>query len=171
MAVGNPAITAGSVTVASATQITATLTIAANAATGAANVTVTTTSGTSNGAGFTVLPALSITSLSSPSGPVGYGLTIQGSGFGSSQGTSTVTFNHVSAGTATSRSDTSITVDVPGGATTGNVVVTVGGVASNGSVFTVTLPPDPRESADAVATGAVEAPEEVPDTNGPQAAS
>ena len=41
----------------------------------------------------------------------------------------------------------------------------------SGSTFTVTLPPDPRESADAVATGAVEAPEEVPDTNGPQAAS
>jgi signal transduction histidine kinase len=40
-----------------------------------------------------------------------------------------------------------------------------------GSTFTVTLPPDPRESADAVATGAVEAPEEVPATTGQQDAS
>lgn len=41
----------------------------------------------------------------------------------------------------------------------------------SGSTFTVTLPPDPRESADAVATGAVSAPDEAPATTGPQAAS
>jgi signal transduction histidine kinase len=39
----------------------------------------------------------------------------------------------------------------------------------SGSTFTVTLPPDPRESADAVATGAVSAPDEAPATTGPQA--
>ena len=42
------------------------------------------------------------------------------------------------SGTPTSWSATSITVPVPSGATTGNVVVTVGGVASNGVSFTVT---------------------------------
>ena len=41
----------------------------------------------------------------------------------------------------------------------------------SGSTFTVTLPPDPRESADAVATGAVSAPEEVPAATGSEAAS
>ena len=43
------------------------------------------------------------------------------------------------AGTPTSWSATSITVPVPSGATSGNVVVTVSGVASNGVNFTVTV--------------------------------
>ena len=37
-------------------------------------------------------------------------------------------------------SDTSINITIPSSATTGNVVVTVGGLASNGVQFTVTLP-------------------------------
>src|SRR5450759_4987188 len=36
---------------------------------------------------------------------------------------------------------TGIRVPVPAGATTGNVMVTVGGAVSNGSTFTVTVPP------------------------------
>jgi len=83
----------------------------------------------------------SITSLTPPSGPVGTPVTIAGTNFGASQGTSTVTFNGVAA-TPTSWSATSIVVPVPTGATTGNVVVTVGGVASNGVGFTV-MPPAP----------------------------
>src|SRR5262249_54146471 len=55
------------------------------------------------------------------------------------QGTSTVTFNGTTA-TPTSWSATSIVVPVPAGATTGNVVVTVGGLASTGVSFTVTAP-------------------------------
>jgi hypothetical protein len=43
--------------------------------------------------------------------------------FRTTQGTSTVTFNGAPAGTATTWSDTSITVNVPNGATTGNAVV------------------------------------------------
>ena len=83
--------------------------------------------------------APSITSLSQTSGPVGTSVTIAGTNFGATQGTSTVTFNGT-AGTPTSWSATSIMVPVPSGATTGNVVVTVGGVASNGVSFTVTVP-------------------------------
>jgi hypothetical protein len=56
VAVSNPGIAVGSATVVSATQITATLTIAANAAPGAANVTVTTSGGTSGSIVFTVNP-------------------------------------------------------------------------------------------------------------------
>jgi hypothetical protein len=82
-----------------------------------------------------------ITSLSSASGPVGSSLTITGTNFGSSQGASTVTFNGVSAGVAVSWSDTSITVIVPSGATTGNVVVTVGGQSSTPAPFTVIVTP------------------------------
>ena len=84
-------------------------------------------------------PAPSITSLSPTSGLVGTSVTISGANFGAAQGTSTVTFSGVAA-TATSWSATSVVVLVPAGATTGNVVVTVGGVASNGVSFTVSVP-------------------------------
>jgi Bacterial Ig domain/IPT/TIG domain len=85
----------------------------------------------------------SITSLNPMSGLVGTSVTIAGANFGTTQGSSTVTFNGVAA-TPTGWSATSITAPVPNGATTGNVVVTVGGVASNGVSFTVqadTTPP------------------------------
>jgi hypothetical protein len=75
-----------------------------------------------------------IASLSATSGLVGTPLTISGLNFGTSQGT--VTFNGVAA-TPTSWNPTSILVPVPAGATQGNVVVTAGGVASNGTNFTV----------------------------------
>jgi Protein of unknown function (DUF4038)/Putative collagen-binding domain of a collagenase/IPT/TIG domain len=87
-------------------------------------------------AGGTGSTAPSITSLSPVSGPVGTPVTIAGTNFGATQGTSTVKFNGTAA-TATSWRTTSIVAPVPAGATTGNVVVTVGGVASNGVLFTV----------------------------------
>jgi IPT/TIG domain/FG-GAP-like repeat len=91
----------------------------------------------SNGQTFTVSSAApSITSLSPTSGAVGTSVTITGANFGSTKGTSTVTFNGTAA-TPASWSATSIVVPVPSGATTGNVVVTVGGLASNGQTFTV----------------------------------
>jgi hypothetical protein len=64
-------------------------------------------------------------------------VTITGSNFGATQSTSTVTFNGT-AGTPTSWNATSIVVPVPSGATTGPVVVSVGGVGSSGVSFTVT---------------------------------
>ncbi len=81
-----------------------------------------------------------ISSLSPLSGPVGTSVTINGSNFGATQGTSAVTFNGTSAPPA-SWSSAQIVVPVPAGATTGPVVVTVGGVASNGATFTVATPP------------------------------
>jgi IPT/TIG domain len=78
-----------------------------------------------------------IMSLSPTSGPVGTSVTIAGVNFGATQGTSTVTFNGTVA-TPTSWSTTSIVAPVPSAATAGNVIVTVGGVASNGVGFTVT---------------------------------
>jgi hypothetical protein len=84
---------------------------------------------------FTVTPT--ITSVSPLEGPIGTVVTITGTAFGSSQGTSTVTFNGILA-TPTSWSATEITVPVPPGATTGPLVVTVGGWPSNGISFTVT---------------------------------
>ena len=73
------------------------------------------------------------------SGPVGSSVKLKGSGFGASQGTSTVTFN----GRESSPSrwtDRKIRVPVPPGAETGPVAVTVDGKTSNGVEFTVTGP-------------------------------
>jgi len=94
----------------------------------------------SNGTTFAVTstPGPNITMLSPTSGPVGTSVTITGTNFGSTQGSSTVTFYNNQAAPVTTWSATSIVVTVPAGAANGNVVVTVGGVASNGVSFTVT---------------------------------
>jgi hypothetical protein len=113
-------------------------TVPSGATTG--NVIVTVNGVASNGATFTVTaPVPTISSLSPTSGSVGASVTITGSNFGSSQGSSTVAFNGTAASVST-WSNTSIAAKVPTGATTGNVVVTVSGVASNGVNFTVTTP-------------------------------
>lgn len=78
-----------------------------------------------------------LTSLSVNTGPVGTTVILTGTTFSTVQGTSTVTFNGTTA-TATSWSNTSITVTVPVGATTGLVRVTVAGNTTTGITFTVT---------------------------------
>jgi len=98
------------------------------------NVVVTVGTSSSNGASFSVLP--NITSISPPSGLVGTTITITGTGFGTTQGTSTLTFNGTAA-TPTSWSNTSVVVAVPSGATSGNVLVTVAGLISIGQMFDV----------------------------------
>jgi hypothetical protein len=125
--------TTGTATAWSATSIT--VPVPTGAATG--NIVVTVGGVSSNGVSFTVTIPPSITSLNPTSGAVGTSVTIAGASFGATQGTSTITFNGISA-TPTGWSATSISAPVPAGATTGNVVVTVGGQASNGSNFTVT---------------------------------
>jgi regulation of enolase protein 1 (concanavalin A-like superfamily) len=101
------------------------------------NVVVTVGGVASNGVSFTVPPAPGITSLSPVSGPVGTAVTITGTNFGATQGSSTVTFTGTAA-TPTSWNASSIVVPVPAGATPGNVVVTVAGTASGGSAYSVT---------------------------------
>jgi hypothetical protein len=87
----------------------------------------------------TVFIQPTITSLSPTAGSAGTIVTITGSNFGAAQGTSTVTFNGTAAAPA-SWSANSIVVPVPAAATSGPVVVTVDGVASNGAAFTVKPP-------------------------------
>ena len=82
----------------------------------------------------------SISNLSPASAAVGAVVIIAGSNFGAPQGASTVTFNGAS-GHASGWSNTSIAVVIPGGATTGNVVVTVNGTPSNGVPFTLAATP------------------------------
>ncbi len=125
-------------TVVSWTATSIVVTVPAGATSG--NVVVTVAGQSSNGAPFTVIPPPAITLLSQTTGSAGSSITITGANFGATQSTSTVTFNGTTA-TVTSWSATSIVVTVPAGATTGNVVVTVLGVASNGSPFTVVPAP------------------------------
>jgi hypothetical protein len=131
-------IAVSTVTVVNATHATATFTIAPNAALGAANVTVHAGGWTTAAVIFTItLPVPTLSAVTPATGGAGTSLTITGMNFGTTQGTSVVTFNGTLA-TATSWSATCIAVPVPLGATTGNVVVTVGGVPSIGLLFTVT---------------------------------
>ncbi len=128
--------TAGTPTSWSATNIV--VPVPSGATTG--NVVVTVSSVASNGVAFTVAPTPSITSLNPTSGLASTSVTVTGTNFGATQGTSTVKFNGT-AGTPTSWSATTIVVPVPSGAATGNVVVTVSSVASNGVTFTVAATP------------------------------
>ncbi len=82
-----------------------------------------------------------VTGISPSLGGAGTSVTIVGSNFGSTQGTSTVSFNTTNATTITSWANSQIVATVPSGATTGLVTVTVGGVQSpSTSTFTVIKP-------------------------------
>ena len=106
------------------------------------------------GVGGVVSTAPAIALLNPASGPIGTFVTIIGSNFGPSQGSSTVTIG----GTAmpvVSWSSGSITVTIPTGATAGNVVVTVNGIASNGVPFAVTSVTGPSITSLTPSTGPV----------------
>ena len=88
--------------------------------------------------------APSIASITPNTGGVGEYMAISGSNFGATQGTSTVTFNGTPATVVNTWSNTHIATYVPSGATTGHIVVTVGGVSSATTpydVFTVITTP------------------------------
>src|SRR5581483_11445185 len=78
-----------------------------------------------------------IIAISPSSGEAGSSFTITGNGFTGSQGTVTLNGN---AATVSSLSSSSIVAIVPFGTTSGPVVVTAGGVQSNGFGFTVLQP-------------------------------
>jgi hypothetical protein len=141
---GTSTVTFGGVAAAATSWSATSIVAPVPAAATTGNVVVTVGGAASNGLSFTVpVPSPSITSLNPTSGAVGTSVTISGANFGAAQGSSTVKFNGTTA-TASSWSATSIVAPVPVGATTGNVVVTVGGAASNGVSFTLqadTTPP------------------------------
>lgn len=78
------------------------------------------------------------TSLSPAAGPVGTVVTLEGTNFGPTQGSSTVIFFGIVA-VPTSWSDTKIVVPTPNGLPAGNagMVITVNGVAGDGGIFAV----------------------------------
>jgi hypothetical protein len=105
------------------------------------DVVVTVNGFSTNGATFRVLP--NITAIGPASGTVGSLVTLSGTTFGQTQGFGGVAFNGVGA-TVQSWSDSSITVLVPSGATSGNVIVTDHQLlASNAVNFNVITPPAP----------------------------
>jgi hypothetical protein len=85
---------------------------------------------------FTVLAPPQISGLTPDVGVLGQTVTVSGAHFGSSQGGSTVTFNGSPASVLT-WTDTALQAVVPPGTTSGPVVVTVHGQASNAMAFTV----------------------------------
>src|SRR5271155_2458672 len=97
--------------------------------------------------------APTISAISPTSGPVGMPVTITGTNFGTTQGSSTVTLNSTSA-VVTSWSATNITVIVPTGGTSGTFTVTVSGQAVNSPSFTVTALPSGWTDGDIGTVGA-----------------
>ncbi|PYU03483.1 MAG: hypothetical protein DMG33_16665, partial [Acidobacteria bacterium] len=96
--------------------------------------------------------APTITGISPTSGPVGTVVQITGSGFGTTQGTSTVSLNGTSA-TVVGWSVNILDVLIPSGATSGSFSVTVNSQSANSSVFTVTALPSGWSEADVGSVG------------------
>ena len=77
-----------------------------------------------------------LTDMAPAAGLAGASVTLTGTGFGATKGSSTVAFNGVTAAT-TAWSNTSITATVPAAAATGSVAVTTSAGTSNTLTFTV----------------------------------
>jgi len=127
---------AAAFTVASDTQITATVPSGATSG----PISVTTSGGTATStAGFSVtaaVPTPTISGFSPAKGPVGASVTLNGTNF---TGATAVTFNSVPATTFTVVSDQEITATVPSGAKSGPISVTTGaGTATSSTAFHVT---------------------------------
>jgi YD repeat-containing protein len=106
----------------------------------------------SNPVNFTISGTV-VSAVAPSSGRTGTQVSVTGSGFGATQGTSTLIFNNSIATSIVSWSDTQIVAVVPDSAGTGPVNVTVGEYGSNRNVvFTV---PPPRVSSISPAGGPV----------------
>ena len=86
----------------------------------------------------------SISSFTPTSGPVGTSVTITGTNFSTTAGNNTVLFGSISASITGTPTATSLTATVPASATTGKIIVTVGGRTSQSSTdFIVNTPSSP----------------------------
>ena len=94
----------------------------------------------------------SISGVTPVSGPVGMPVTIVGSGFGATQGSSTVSVGGTTV-TPNTWSDSAIAFTVTSGLTTGQVSVTVNGQPAQGPTFTVTALPSGWSDQDIGSTG------------------
>ena len=92
---------------------------------------------TPTGPSITQLERTSTPGVAITSADIGDGISIIGSNFGTTEGASTITINGTPVTTVYYWSATKIDLAVPLGATSGNVVVTVNGRASNGMPLTI----------------------------------
>jgi RHS repeat-associated protein len=137
--VGRPSVSVGGVAadVISWTDTTINAQLGYGTTIGSETVTATVNGYTSNGVTFTVVDPLSITSISPTAGSVGSTVTIVGDGFGATQSDSVITFNGTTATGIGSWSNTSISVSVPTGASTGPVTVEVAGITVVGPSYEI----------------------------------
>ena len=139
----NAGITVSNIAVVSATQITATLTIAAGAS-GTTNVVVFTSGGTSNPVTFTIVPPPTLSSISPSSGVAGtaVGVTLTGTNFVAGATVNpnnfAVSVSNVNVVSATQITAT-FTIEAGFAGTAGPTVTTSGGT-SNSVIFTFTEP-------------------------------
>jgi len=148
VAVSGANVTVSNVNVTSATSLTADFDIAAGAALGGRNVTVTTAGGTSSAQTFTINPpAPTLTNLSATTGVTGTTVsqTLTGTNFVAGATTVAVSGTNVTVSNVNVTSATSLTADfvIAAGAALGgrNVTVTTAGGTSGAQVFTINPPP------------------------------
>jgi hypothetical protein len=158
VAVSNPGVAVGSVTVVSDKRITATLTIGATAALGAANMTVTTSAGTSAAAVFTVNPsAPTITSISPAVGVQGAAVPVTLTGTNFISGATVAVSNPgigVSSVVVVSATQIAATLTIAPNAALGAANVTVATSGGTSNAFTLTVnPPAPTLTSVGPATG------------------
>jgi len=146
VAASKTGITVGTVTVASATQITTTLTIAATAALGAGTITVTTSGGTSSPVSFTVNPsAPTLTAVSPAIGVQGTSVPVTLTGTNFVAGATVASSNTgttVGAVTVVGATQITSTLTIAANAALGaaNLTVTTSGGTSGPVIFTVNPP-------------------------------
>lgn len=123
-------------TVTDAIPIQLTTNVPESATIGEVDVTVTVNGQVSNTLSFTVkdYPTPTITSISPEMGLAGDVVTITGTNFSATPADNTVSFNGATA-TATESTETSITITVPDGATSGELTVSANGKVSNAVEF------------------------------------
>lgn len=106
-----------------------------------------------------------ITSVSPSEARAGDTVLITGAGFGATRGTSTVSIGGVTATSITSWSEYQIRAVVPSGASTGSVIITVGGVPSSPGYIVILWNSSLNVSISAAANDQLN-PQLVPDGNG-----
>ena len=151
-------ITVTNLNLVSDTSLTATFTIAANAAPGPVNVTVVNPAGTSNAVSFTVL-APTLNSITPSSGPRGYSTPVTLSGVNltgatavnvpAGSGITVTSFTPVNGTTVTATFAIATTAPLAAD----NITVSVGAATSNAVQFTVTNPPVPTLTSITPSTG------------------
>lgn len=97
-------------------------------------------SNNSNLVDYIIAVTPNITSIAPTSFAIGSTVTINGTNFGATRGTSNVSFNGVNATVFTSWNNTKIVCKVPTGVTAGFLSVTVNSVMSNEVLFTIVTP-------------------------------